>query len=618
MPATPPDSPTPGCTLEIGGAIVLTSLGGVPAAECALFFPEDIELEAERPGTNRETGYRTTAGTALARLGLLDITPEAAGEAVDIVRPAIARAYARGPAARLVVDRLEADELFEASIYDVAAARYDGVWLDLPALARDLGRENAALVVQALHLAAMLARVPEETSVFLATSGATAGRRPGERSLRRVDLSGVREVLDSLKILRPARPRDAADAGPSRGDVLAWIQERARRFGTPQRRLAAMEAALSTREAPARGPLSETAVWNLETKISRGELAGVLEQIDAIEQRRGRGPGTAYLRARVALMTRSEEPRAIAERAAELATSMTGFHEVELLAAQAWFAAGDARRARAFARDLNENASADEVLRLQARAVLENAGPPSSATTAAVVASASAATARIETARRAPSMPDVERPGGGADSIRSRSSASMRSLPAGSSFPPFRVEGARAPTRQSRPERERVETLSLPPGAQAEAAPPSDPQSEPPRTPNAARLACTFLARELARELRLQHDVDVQDDLEGLETAQRYLRETFVDGRVRTPPEEREIMRHGAFLGELIARRLGGVWAEVDSPDVGTWSMVVPVRSRPGETLRVWPFGRVLRFVAMGHRERDLVSYYLELEARCR
>jgi hypothetical protein len=32
----------------------------------------------------------------------------------------------------------------------------------------------------------------------------------------------------------------------------------------------------------------------------------------------------------------------------------------------------------------------------------------------------------------------------------------------------------------------------------------------------------------------------------------------------------------------------------------------------------VWPFARVLRFVAMGHKERDLVSYYLELQARAR
>jgi hypothetical protein len=194
----------------------------------------------------------------------------------------------------------------------------------------------------------------------------------------------------------------------------------------------------------------------------------------------------------------------------------------------------------------------------------------------------------------------------------------MRSLPPGTSFPPYRIEprlerSLVAATRGA-VEAERVETLSLPAGLQAE-PPPSD---DPPRNPTAARLACTYLARELGRELRLRNGVEIQSDLDGLETAQRYLRETFVDGRVRTTEEEREVMRHGAFLSELVARRLGGAWVEVESRDAGTWAMLIPVRSKPDEVVRAWPFGRVLRFVAMGHRERDLVSYYLELEARTR
>jgi hypothetical protein len=199
-----------------------------------------------------------------------------------------------------------------------------------------------------------------------------------------------------------------------------------------------------------------------------------------------------------------------------------------------------------------------------------------------------------------------------------RSSASIRSLPPGTSFPPYRVEArgdqVQAAPLEGAPETERLETLSLPSGVVAE--PPAS--SDPARNPGAARLACTTLARELGRELRVRHGVDVRDDVDGLETAQRFLRETFVDGRVRTADEEREIMRHGAFLSELIARRLGGVWVEVQARDAGTWAMLVPSRSHPLEVLRVWPFGRVLRFVVMGHRERDLVSYYLELEARSR
>jgi hypothetical protein len=33
---------------------------------------------------------------------------------------------------------------------------------------------------------------------------------------------------------------------------------------------------------------------------------------------------------------------------------------------------------------------------------------------------------------------------------------------------------------------------------------------------------------------------------------------------------------------------------------------------------RVWPFGRILRLIAMQHNERDLVSYFLELQGRAR
>jgi hypothetical protein len=225
----------------------------------------------------------------------------------------------------------------------------------------------------------------------------------------------------------------------------------------------------------------------------------------------------------------------------------------------------------------------------------------------------------IPRAPRAPSASELEASGrSAAGTSGGRSSATMRSLPAGSSFPPFRMEprGDRSleisPASEASPQR--LETLALPAGVTDE--PP--PSNELPSNPAGARLACTYLARELGRELRLRHGVEIQDDLEGLEIAQRYLRETFVDGRVRSAVEERDIMRHGAFISELVARRLSGVWVEVQSRDAGTWAMLVPGFSRPNEVARIWPFGRVLRFVVMGHKERDLVSYYLELEARVR
>jgi hypothetical protein len=130
-------------------------------------------------------------------------------------------------------------------------------------------------------------------------------------------------------------------------------------------------------------------------------------------------------------------------------------------------------------------------------------------------------------------------------------------------------------------------------------------------------LSFTYLARELARELRVRHGIELRSDVEGLEVAQRHLREAVADGRVRTPDDEREVMRTAAFLAELLARRLSARWVDLDSPEPGAWSMLLPCRGAL-EVMRVWPVGRVLRFVAMGHKERDLVSYYLELQLRAR
>jgi hypothetical protein len=193
-----------------------------------------------------------------------------------------------------------------------------------------------------------------------------------------------------------------------------------------------------------------------------------------------------------------------------------------------------------------------------------------------------------------------------------------RSLPPGASLPPYRIEAAPAepwtPAPLEGSEPERVESLALPPELRG-SAPPAD---EVPRTPGDARLWCTYLARELARELRVRHGVELRCDVEGLEVAQRYLRESLADGRVRSPDDAREVMRHGGFVAELLARRLSARWMDLEGGEPGAWSMLVPFRTKQTELIRVWPLGRVLRFVAMGHKERDLVSYYLDLETRVR
>jgi hypothetical protein len=524
-------------------------------------------------------------------------------------------------------------------------------------------------------------------------------RRPGERTFRRVALDDPQTLLDALAgfTSRRTRPLDltAGDPGPGRREILSWLRERARAAPAARERLRQLEVALAAREPPARGPLADSALWNVETKLARGETAGVLEQIDAIEQRRGRMPGSTYLRARASLMTGTESALAIAERVSALSTSMAAFDELQLLAAQAWLAAGDARRARAFARDLLENAGADDVVRMHAHEVLEAAGASSSAHVVPVPPSSSQSRvapvppSTHSSADRAPVTlpqpppplplppppvlhldlppldlsatrnptpgplssiltplppPDVtiprppRTPSGtdipGIESVPPSTSrihtspgfpaaqrhptSTLPTLPPGTSLPPYRVE-PRGERMWSVPPRdevdlERVATLSLPAGIRGDAPP----DEEPPRTPPAARLACTMLARELGRELEARYGVDLTNDVEGLEVAQRYLREALVDGRVRTPDEHREVMRQGGFVSELLARHLGARWVDLESPEAGRWAMLVPSRSRSDEVARVWPFARVLRFVAMGHKERDLVSYYLELESRSR
>jgi hypothetical protein len=653
------------CTLQIGDSVVLVAQGGPPDTEYALFDPGEIELLATEPGRIREIGYRTVASHARARLAEIGITPKLAHEAAVELRAPVARSYARGAAVRRIVDRLGPAELFEGGTFDAATGRYAGGWLALSVLAADVGVPQASVILQALHLAAALEECDDELPVVLATAQVSAERRPGERTYKRIVLDDPAAIVAALASLKPGSEREGTDGGPGKQEILEWLRQRTQLSPSSRERMAAIEAALDSREAPARGPLADGELWALETKLSAGDASDVAERIDAFERRRGRLPGTMYLRARLALMNRAEDPRIIAERVSALSTSMATFHELQLLAAQAWIAAGDMRRARAFARDLLDNKTASDDMRMGALEVLEVAGqsstslaqlPSNPKTLPSAEAPPSSSTgevdARVEDA--APTSPDLEPPSSRAAStpspprsptapprrpseaqIRagdSRGGAPRRPLPS-TTMPAYRVE-ARGNSHWSVPpapdaEGEAVESLSLPPGMSTD-PPPSD---EAPRTPPAARLSFTYLARELGRELRLRHGVQLRSDVEGLEQAQRYLREAVPDGRVRSPEGEREVMRTGAFLAELLARRLSARWSDLDAQEPGGWSMLVPCRSvRPASTgggsqgggvstnqaMRVWPFGRVIRFVAMGHKERDLVSYFLELDSRAR
>jgi len=418
----------------------------------------------------------------------------------------------------------------------------------------------------------------------------------------------MRLVTGALKHLEPAPDRARSDSGPARQEILERLRARTRASQAARARLAAVEAAFSALPAPTSGPLADPELWSIEQRLSRGDASGASAQLDALEHQRGRLPATAYLRARAALITGGEDPRVMAERLSALSASMPTFHELELLAAEAWAQAGDARRATAFARDVLESAAAPDPVRVRAHDLLASTSSPSFR---AIVPPSSGRQPVAEAVALPPppSTPSAMR----MPQARAPSRTEMNAP-----SPAYRVEPL-GPRRWSVPparevDVELVETLSLPAGAQGEQPP--GPQDRP-RNPREARIFCTFLARELARDLRVHHGVELRSDVEGLEVAQRYLREAVLEAHARGI-DERELLRHGAFTSELVARRLAGRWADIEAQDPRRWAMLVPSASRPDEVARVWPFARAARFAAMGHKERDLVSYYLELEAASR
>jgi hypothetical protein len=572
-----------------------------------LFDQADIELSATGPGTTREMGYATTVSEARARLARAGVTLELANEAAAATHFRVARAYARGWAARCVVNELEPAELFEGRTFVPAGAKYVGSWLDLPALCHDLGLPEASQCLQALHLAALLAERPDDETVALATATYASTKRPGERSYKRVNLEAASRMPDVLRNLVPERLfRESRGRAPSRAEVVTWLDDRAAWCPASRPRMATLKAQLSPSPPPTRGPLAHPELWELETRLSFGETEGIEEALDAIERRDGRLPGTMYMRSRVALLRSSADPRTIAERVSNLSRSMSSFHELELLAAHAWAEAGDARQARAFARDLADNSAAPPALRARAAEVLEDlrgfADPSSGRTPAAQPRPESLAAQAPESPPASSDFPAFDL---------------ACATQAGAKLPPLRSEPASGaePASVSEPQAELLASLSLPSDAPDDAA---SGHPRAPRTAGAARFTCTHLARELGRELSLRHGTDIRLDVPGLEYAQSVLRETMPDGRVYNMEHQRSIMRTGAFLSELLARKVGARWIDLESSDPGLWAMRVASRARPGDATRIWPIGRVLRFVVHTHKERDLVSYYLELEARSR
>jgi hypothetical protein len=185
----------------------------------------------------------------------------------------------------------------------------------------------------------------------------------------------------------------------------------------------------------------------------------------------------------------------------------------------------------------------------------------------------------------------------------------------GASLPPFRVESPapslpKAPvlSKLNGPADELAEHLALPTGLATDGYE----SGALPKSVVEARVAFTLLARELGLDYRLKRGIELRADLSGIETMQAVLLETFPDHTIRTADDAYELRRHGALLSEILARRLDAEWLDISPGELGYWAMIVPPDTR------VWPFGRVARLVEMGHKERDLVSYYFELQSRIR
>lgn len=131
-----------------------------------------------------------------------------------------------------------------------------------------------------------------------------------------------------------------------------------------------------------------------------------------------------------------------------------------------------------------------------------------------------------------------------------------------------------------------------------------------PRSVLEARIQFTLLSRELGQKYRATKNLDLRADLSGIEHMQAYLFDRFSKRRVETPEAARDVQLHGAFLSEILSRRLAAEWVDISAEQLGHWEMMIAPNTR------VWPFGRVARLIAKGHKERDLVAYFLELQGK--
>jgi hypothetical protein len=655
-------------SLRLGERVVARCGDGLLAAENALFDAKDTVLRTTDPNTVREAGYMTTAREALGRLAMAGITPEFAYDAARTLAHDVAASFARGETARALAVRLGPHELFDGAVYSAASQRYEGVWLDLRALSAALNLPSAPVVLQALHLAAALSEVAPSTTVLLSTS---ATRRPSERAHFRMILEGTRWLLEALYRLGPnPRPPDAHTTNEERMRevLLARVRERATADASPhlQHHLGELESAITGGGPPRGGPVGGGEFATIERQLAGGDAFGVDDRIDRLEALHGVSAGTRYLRARAALLRGDAPPLSVATMLSQIVDEDTRFHEASLLAARAWHAAGDSTRARYYARRIVEDPAASDGERLVALEILESTTTTHHSMTPPPVvvdppAGGGAHNTRTQLMTRVPLYPTLgdapppeilppmaasqtpppmvdatptrdRRPQGRAQPAdRERSDREWPARERPERDRPDRGHPHREPAQREQPAREQpdgsapegaalprprnvrydpelAESLALPLGASESVLGVND----LPTTAVQARVAMTRLARDLARDYRLWYAKTLRCNVMAVEAMQQHISNRFMGAPISDPGVAWELRRHGALLSEIAARALGGDWVDVAPSEPGYWEMLVPPATRTR------PIGRVYRFVALGNRERDLVSYYLDLEARVR
>lgn len=149
---------------------------------------------------------------------------------------------------------------------------------------------------------------------------------------------------------------------------------------------------------------------------------------------------------------------------------------------------------------------------------------------------------------------------------------------------------------------ELAELLSLPPGLHGQ----SIALDAVPRTAADARVLHTHLARALGRTYRERWGLLLRVDRLSIQLMQRILHARFPTASVRSAGDAAEVFRHAAFYSEILARRCGAAWSNLEYAEVAQWRM----KTASGRD--VDPFARVLGFI-LGDGGPDLVRVFDDL-----